>query len=148
MKKMQKRKFTLIEVVIVIVILVTLASIATPMYFSYMRDAKIGAAKQQIANFSQAIDKYEMDTKSYPSEEAGLQALLENVDGVEEDSWKGPYLKVNTLPKDPWGRDYVYRRLEDDSKFQYEILSYGKDGEPVGEAENADISSLGEAAEE
>jgi general secretion pathway protein G len=148
MKKMQKRKFTLIEVVIVIVILVTLASIATPMYFSYMRDANIGAAKQQIANFSQAIDKYEMDTKSYPSEEAGLQALLENVDGVEEDSWKRPYLKVNTLPKDPWGRDYVYRRLEDDSKFQYEVLSYGKDGEPGGEGENADISSLGEAAEE
>ena len=148
MKKLQKRCFTLIEVVIVIVILVTLASIATPMYFSYMSDANIGAAKSQIANFCDAIDKYEMDTKSYPSEEAGLQALIDNVDGVEDDQWKGPYLKVSTIPKDPWGREYIYRRLEDDSKFQYEVLSYGKDGEPGGEGEDADISSLGESSGE
>ena len=147
MKKLQKRRFTLIEVVIVIVILVTLASIATPMYFSYISDANIGAAKSQISNFSTAMDKYEMDTKSYPSEEAGLQALIEDVDGAEE-KWKGPYLKVNTIPKDPWGNDYVYRLLDDDSHIGYEILSYGKDGEPGGEGENADISSLGEPTEE
>ena len=151
MKKLQKRSFTLIEVVIVIVILVTLASIATPMYFSYMRDANIGAAKSQISNFSQAVDKYEMDTKSLPSEEAGLQALLTNVDGIEEGegkAWKGPYLKVSTLPKDPWGNDYVYRQLDGEDGVGYEILSYGKDGQPGGEGEDADISSLGGEGEQ
>ena len=144
MKKLQKKRFTLIEVVIVIVILVTLASIATPMYMNYLRDANIGAAKSQIASFSTEVDKYYMDTKEYPSE---LQALIENVDGL--DKWKGPYLKVSAIPKDPWGNDYVYRTLDDDeSGMGYEILSYGADGEAGGEGEDADISSLGESAVE
>ena len=82
MKKLQKKRFTLIEVVIVIVILVTLASIATPMYMSYVSNANIGTAKSQVDLFKDCITKYHMDNKEYPSEDSGLQALVENVDGL------------------------------------------------------------------
>ena len=138
MKKLQKKRFTLIEVVIVIVILVTLASIATPMYMSYVSNANIGTAKSQVDLFKDCITKYHMDNKEYPSEDSGLQALVENVDAL--DTWKGPYIDASTVPKDPWGNDYYYRCPGDDDR-PFEIICYGADGEPGGEDENADINS-------
>lgn len=137
MKKYQRKRFTLIEVVIVIVILVTLASIATPMYLNYVKRANIGAAKTQVKMLAEAVNGYKLDNKNYPDGESGLQALIENVDDLE--SWNGPYLQ-GTLPKDPWGNDYVYRCPGEDDR-PFEVVSYGADGEPGGEGENADISS-------
>ena len=137
MKKMQKRNFTLIEVVIVIVILVTLASIATPMYLNYISNANIGAAKSQVKLLADALTGYKTDNKDFPSEESGLQALVENVDDLE--TWRGPYLQ-GSLPKDPWGNEYIYRCPGEDNR-PFEVISYGADGEVGGEGENADISS-------
>ncbi len=137
MKKMQKRRFTLIEVVIVIVILVTLASIATPMYLNYISNANIGAAKSQVKLLADALTGYKTDNKDFPSEESGLQALVENVDDLE--TWRGPYLQ-GSLPKDPWGNEYIYRCPGEDNR-PFEVISYGADGEVGGEGENADISS-------
>jgi general secretion pathway protein G len=137
MKKLQRKRFTLIEVVIVIVILVTLASIATPMYLNYVSNANIGAAKSQVKLLSDALIGYKTDNKDFPSEESGLEALITNVDDLE--TWRGPYLQGN-LPKDPWGNDYVYRCPGEDDR-PFEVISYGADGELGGEGENADISS-------
>ena len=137
MKKAQKKRFTLIEVVIVIVILVTLASIATPMYLNYISNANIGAAKSQVKLLADALTGYKTDNKDFPSEESGLQALVENVDDLE--TWRGPYLQ-GSLPKDPWGNEYVYRCPGEDNR-PFEVISYGADGEIGGEGENADISS-------
>jgi general secretion pathway protein G len=138
MKKMQKKsRFTLIEVVIVIVILVTLASIATPMYMNYVSNANIGAAKSQVKLLADALTGYKTDNKDFPSEESGLQALVENVDDLE--TWRGPYLQ-GSLPKDPWGNEYVYRCPGEENR-PFEVISYGADGEIGGEGENADISS-------
>lgn len=137
MKKQMRKKFTLIEVVIVIVILVTLASIATPMYLNYVSNANIGAAKSQVKLFADALTGYKADNGEFPSQDSGLQALVENIDDLE--TWKGPYLQ-GTVPKDPWGNDYVYRCPgENDQPF--EVISYGADGESGGEGEDADISS-------
>ena len=136
-KHLQRKRFTLIEVVIVIVILVTLASIATPMYLNYVSKANVGAAKSQVKLLSDAVIGYKTDNKEYPSEETGLQALVENVDDLE--TWQGPYIQ-GALPKDPWGHDYVYRCPGDDNR-PFEIISYGADGEVGGDGENADISS-------
>ena len=122
---------------IVIVILVTLASIATPMYMNYVSNANIGAAKTQVELLSDALNGYKTDNKSYPEEESGLQALVENVDDLE--TWRGPYLQ-GTLPKDPWGNEYIYRCPGEDDR-PFEVISYGADGEEGGEGENADISS-------
>ncbi|MBR7121815.1 MAG: type II secretion system major pseudopilin GspG [Lentisphaeria bacterium] len=135
MKKAQKKRFTLIEVVIVIVILVTLASIATPMYMNYVSKANIGAAKSQVQLLADAVQGYRTDNNSYPSEDSGLDALVENVEDLE--SWNGPYIE-GSLPKDPWGNDYLYR-LDEDGRF--EIICLGADGEEGGEGESADISN-------
>ena len=137
MKRFQRKKFTLIEVVIVIVILVTLASVATPMYLNYVKQANVGAAKTQVKMLSDAIEGYKLDNKNYPESESGLQALIENVDDLE--TWKGPYIK-GVIPKDPWGNEYVYRCPGEDDR-PFEVISYGADGEAGGEGENADISS-------
>ena len=138
MKQMQKKKkFTLIEVVIVIVILVTLASIATPMYMNYVSKANIGAAQSQVELLADAVQGYRTDNKQYPSEDSGLEALVENVDDLE--TWNGPYIE-GSIPKDPWGNDYIYRCPGEDNR-PFEVISYGADGEIGGEGENADISS-------
>ena len=137
MKRFQRKKFTLIEVVIVIVILVTLASVATPMYLNYVKQANVGAAKTQVKMLSDAIEGYKLDNKNYPESESGLQALIENVDDLE--TWKGPYIK-GVIPKDPWGNEYVYRCPGEDDR-PFEVISYGADGEAGGDGENADISS-------
>ena len=136
-KTLKRQSFTLIEVVIVIVILVTLASIATPMYFKYISDANIGAAKTQIKNLCNAVDGYYAKHKVYPQGE-DLKALVEDPGDLEKD-WGGPYIN-GSLPKDPWGRDYVYKCPGDENR-PYEIISYGADGVEGGEGENADIKS-------
>ena len=136
-KALKRQSFTLIEVVIVIVILVTLASIATPMYFKYISDANIGAAKTQIKNLCNAVDGYYAKHKAYPQGE-DLKALVEDPGDLEKE-WGGPYIN-GSLPKDPWGRDYVYKGPGDENR-PYEIISYGADGVEGGEGENADIKS-------
>ena len=140
MKKAKKQNlrhsFTLIEVVIVIVILVTLASIATPMYMNYIKNANIGAAKSQIKLLVDAVNGYKLAYKDCPQGENGLQALVENVE--DKENWT-PSLQ-GALPKDPWGNDYIYKCPGDENR-PFEIISYGADGEPGGEDENADINS-------
>ena len=141
MKKSQKfrrKNFTLIEVVVVIIILVTLASIATPLYMNYVKRANIGAAKTQIKLLEDALTGYRLDMGNYPDSNAGLNALIENPDGAEK--WNGPYLKPAKIPKDPWGREYIYASPGEENR-EYEITSYGADGQPDGEGENADINN-------
>jgi len=125
-----RKNFTLIEVVIVIVILVTLASIATPMYLNYIKSANVGAAKTQVKLLVDAVNGYKLENHEYPE---SLEVLTEKHDD------KGPYLQ-GTLPKDPWGHDYVYNTPGEDGR-DFDISSYGADGEPGGEGENADINS-------
>lgn len=139
MKKQMKKRFTLIEVVIVIVILVTLASIAVPMYMNYISNANIGAAKTQIKAFKEALNGYKMEHGDYPAEDAGLQALIEDVED-KGDSWKKS-LDASAIPRDPWGNEYVYRSPGDEDR-PFEIISYGADGQAGGEGENADITSF------
>ena len=139
MKKMQKtvrHGFTLIEVVVVIVILVTLASVATPLYLNYIKKANVGAARTQLKMIEDALTGYRLDMGSYPSGDTGLQALVENVDNSEK--WAGPYIKP-AVPKDPWGNEYVYTSPGEHGG--YDLSCYGADGQQGGEGENADINS-------
>ena len=120
-KKNVRLGFTLIEIVVVIVILVTLASIATPLYLNYVKRANVGAAKTQMKLLEDALTGYRLDVGSYPDGNSGLQALVENVDNNEK--WNGPYIKP-AVPRDPWGN-----------------ACYGADGQPGGEGDNADINN-------
>lgn len=126
--------FTMIEMVVVIVILATLAAVATPMYFNHVKNSRKSAAKLQIDMFEQAIFNYRLDVKKLP---VSLEDLVKNNSNVKK--WKGPYLKGGIIPKDPWGNDYIYKKPGTHGEF--DLISYGADGTEGGEDENADIGN-------
>lgn len=122
--------FTLIELLIVMAILGMLAALVGPALFGNLGKGQRSAAASQINSLESALDTYRLDVGRYPRSLAGL---MENDAG--RDSWAGPYLR-GALPKDPWGNDYVYQATDRD----FELLSYGADGQPGGEGDDADIS--------
>ncbi len=129
--------FTLLELLVVIVIIGLLAAYVGPKYFSQLGKSEVTVAKAQIDAFDKSLDTYRLDVGRYPSTEEGLNALMVAPPSAGA-KWNGPYLKKG-VPQDPWGRAYQYRAPG--SKADYEILSLGKDGQPGGAGDNADISS-------
>ena len=131
------RGFTLLELLVVIVIIGLLAAYVGPKYFSQLGKSEVTIAKAQIEAFEKSLDTYRLDVGRYPSTEEGMAALMAAppTAGVK---WNGPYLKKG-VPQDPWGQPYQYR--SPGSKGEYEIVSLGRDGQPGGTGDNADISS-------
>ena len=115
---------------VVIVILVTLASVATPMYMNYIKKSKIATAKTQIKLLDDELQQYKLDVGTSPSD---LQGLMENIDQSEK--WDGPYIKPR-VPLDPWGSEYYSLFPGDHGEF--DIYSFGADGQEGGEGEYAD----------
>lgn len=128
--------FTLIELLVVMVILGLLAALVAPRLFGRVGQSKLGAAQAQIELFGTALDAFRLDVGRYPATAEGLQALQEKPPDVE--NWNGPYLR-KAIPPDPWGRPYVYKSPGDNG--EYDLLSYGADGQPGGEGENQDVVS-------
>jgi general secretion pathway protein G len=129
--------FTLLELLVVIVIIGLLAAYVGPKYFSQLGKSEVTIAKAQIEAFEKSLDTYRLDVGRYPSAEEGLAALLAAPASAGA-KWNGPYLKKG-VPPDPWGKPYQYRAPG--TKGEYEIISLGKDGQPGGAGEDADISS-------
>jgi len=117
--------FTLVELLLVLAILATLAAIVIPKFAGRTEQAKLTAAKAQIANLGTALDSYEVDTGAYPSGNDGLRALLERPGNV--DGWRGPYMKQD-IPLDPWGHPYVYEFPGKRGENRYDLYSFGPDG--------------------
>ena len=135
MRKLKnKNGFTLIELLIVMIILGLLAALVGPRMFGKVGKSKQKAAKAQISLFETALDTYRLDNGEFPSTEQGLEALRRKPSGKE--NWDGPYLPKE-IPLDPWGNAYVYRSPGEHG--DYDIISYGADGRPGGEGEDADI---------
>lgn len=130
------RGFTLIELLVVVVIIGLLAGFVAPRYFSQVGKSEVSVAKAQIDALEKALDTYRLDTGHYPSSELGLGALVQKP--VAEPKWSGPYLRKD-VPLDPWGKPYVYKMPGE--KGDFDLLSYGKDGQPGGSGENADLSN-------
>ena len=126
--------FTLLELLVVIVIIGLLAGYVAPRYFSQVGRSEVQVARAQIESLEKALDQYRLDLRRYPSAEEGLDALVAKPSSAE--TWSGPYLK-KAVPMDPWGRAYVYRVPGEKGEFQ--LLSYGRDGKPGGNGEDADI---------
>jgi general secretion pathway protein G len=133
------RGFTLIEIMVVVVIMGILAALIVPKLMGRTDDARIIAAKQDIATLMQALKLYKLDNQRYPTTEQGLQALIEKpTSGPAADGWKtGGYL--DKLPKDPWGNPYQY--LYPGIKGEIDVFSLGADGQPGGTGNDADIGS-------
>lgn len=127
--------FTLLELLVVMVIIGLLAAYVGPRYFAQLGKSEQSAAKAQIEALAKALDAYRLDTGYYPTTDKGLNALVDKPG--DDPKWQGPYLQ-KAVPADPWSRAYIYRSPGTNTDF--DLLSYGKDGQPGGQAENADVS--------
>ena len=127
--------FTLIELLVVVLIIGLLSGFVAPRYFAQVGKSEIHIAKAQLEALSKALDQYRLDTGHYPSTDVGLDALM--IRPPREPRWNGPYLR-KAIPPDPWGKPYVYRMPGE--KGEFDLVSYGKDGQPGGSGENADIA--------
>ena len=105
-----------------------------PRYFGQIGKSEIKVARAQLDALEKALDQYRLDTGRYPMMETGLASLLERP--PDESKWSGPYLR-KSVPLDPWGRPYVYKLPGEHG--EYDLFSYGKDGQPGGTGEAADI---------
>lgn len=128
--------FTLLELLVVMVIIGLLAGYVGPKYFAQVGKSETKTALAQLDALGKALDQYRLDTGHYPSTEQGLATLV--AAPANEPKWAGPYLK-KTVPPDPWGRPYVYRHPGEHG--DYDLFSYGKDGQRGGSGEAADVTS-------
>lgn len=133
------RGFTLLEVMVVVVILGILAALVVPKIISRPDEARVIAAKQDIASLMQALKLYRLDNQRYPSTEQGLQALVTKPSTSPlPPNWKtGGYLE--RLARDPWGNPYQY--LNPGVRGEIDVFSMGADGVAGGEGNDADIGS-------
>jgi general secretion pathway protein G len=136
---MRERGFTLIEIMVVVFILALLAAIVVPRIVGRTDEARRTAASLQIKNIEGALHLFKLDNGFYPATDQGLEALVTKPTiGRIPQSWReGGYLPK--VPKDPWKESYVY--ISPGAHGDYDLLSYGADGEPGGEGKDADIEN-------
>lgn len=135
----RRRGFTLIEVMVVVAILAILAAVVVPRVMDEPAKARRAKAKQDIRAIESALDLYKLDNFRYPTSEQGIEALVERPSsGPEPKNYKeGGYLRQ--VPQDPWGNAYQY--LNPGEHGEIDIYSFGADGAPGGQDQNADIGN-------
>jgi general secretion pathway protein G len=133
------RGFTLVEIMVVVVIIGILGALVVPKLLGRTGESRVTAAKVDIATMMQALKLYKLDNQRYPTTEQGLVALITKpTTGPQANGWKtGGY--IEKLPKDPWGNAYQY--LQPGIHGEIDLFSFGADGQPGGEGEDADVGS-------
>ncbi|MDE2220968.1 MAG: type II secretion system major pseudopilin GspG [Gammaproteobacteria bacterium] len=134
-----QRGFTLIEIMVVVVIIGLLAAVVVPQFLSKVDDARVSKAKQDIQALETALTMYKLDNYTYPTTEMGLKALVQKPDPALAKNWRpGGYLQH--LNRDPWKNDYQYA-YPGTHGGEYDLYSFGADGQPGGEDYKADIGN-------
>jgi general secretion pathway protein G len=128
--------FTLLELLVVVAIIGLLSAYVGPKYFGQIGKSEQALAKSQVESFQRALGTYRLDVGAFPTTEEGLAALVSKPANAAK--WNGPYLS-KAVPLDPWGKPYVYKAPG--SKGDYDLLSWGKDGQPGGSGDAADVTS-------
>ncbi len=133
--KIAEKGFTLVELLVVLVILVLLASVIGPRVINYLSSSRSKTAQIQIESLNTSLELFHIDVGRYPTTTEGLQSLVQ-VNGAIP-GWNGPYLRKNDLPPDPWGKPYLYESPGKERPF--DLMTLGHDGKEGGAGEDADI---------
>ena len=137
-RKRKNRGFTLIEILEVVLIISMLAAFVAPRVWKQFGKSQRDIARSKMAIIENALGQFRLNCGRFPLDSEGLEALLIDPGEFEEDVWDGPYLKKSDL-LDPWGNPYEYREEGEINVGSYDIISFGKDGQPGGDDENEDI---------
>jgi len=139
-RSLQKRSagFTLLEIMVVVIIIGVLAATIIPQFMGTTHDAKVSAAKSDVAQLESAMERFNLHMDRYPTMDEGLKVLVESPTG-EDKKWRGPYIKL--LRPDPWGNPYQYRVPGMHHTTSFDVWSRGADGQDGGEGPNADIGN-------
>ena len=131
--------FTLIEIMVVVIILGILAATIIPQFIGTTQDAKISAAKSQVAELESAVERFYVHMDRYPSADEGLQVLVDPPANDDDKKWRGPYIKQ--LRNDPWGHPFQYVIPGTHNPTSFDIWSRGADGQDGGDGANADLGN-------
>jgi general secretion pathway protein G len=139
-RSLQKRSagFTLLEIMVVVIIIGVLAATIIPQFMGTTHDAKVSAAKADVAQLENALERFNLHMDRYPTMDEGLKVLVETPAG-EDKKWRGPYIKL--LRPDPWGNAYQYRVPGMHHATTFDVWSRAADGQDGGEGPNADIGN-------
>lgn len=130
--------FTLLEIMVVVIIIGVLAATIIPQFMGTTHDAKVSAAKADVSQLENALERFNLHMDRYPTMDEGLKVLVEAPAG-EDKKWRGPYIKL--LRPDPWGNQYQYRVPGMHHTTTFDVWSRGADGQDGGEGPNADIGN-------
>lgn len=134
-----RRAFTIVEIIVVIVIIGILATLIAPRLLSRVGQARTTAAQSKAQTLATAVQSYILDCGSLPSG-ATLDILMNRPGDVDASAWKGPYLQNTDQLLDPWGKPFVLI-VPGKKNVDFDIVSYGADGQPGGEGDNADVTA-------
>lgn len=145
-RKDSQRGFTLTEIMVVVFIIGLLSSVVLFNVLGARSDAQVKTARVNIAALTGALEQYALDANDYPTEQQGLEVLVRKPDTIAAGSSyrQGGYLQKSSIPLDPWGRPYIYKRPGDKSGRSYDLYSLGADGQEGGEELDADIGNWDE----
>src|SRR5437868_936224 len=132
------RAFTIIEVIVIVVILGVIAAVIAPRLLGRIGQSKQAVAASNAAALSSAMKLYAADMDGLPEAGTSITVLWQRPGSADESKWRGPYVDNEDALKDPWGNLYVLV-IPGQVNTDFDIVSYGKDGQPGGEGENADV---------
>jgi general secretion pathway protein G len=137
-KNRNRKAFTLVELLVVVLIISMLAAFVAPRMFSNIGKTKADLSKAKMAIIENGLARFYIDCGRYPDDSEGLEALITPPADLEEGKWNGPYLKASDLV-DLWNNPYIYHSEGEYNVGSYDLISLGADGTEGGEGDNADI---------